>query len=64
MTASVIMVGLFSVSSGEALIHAHFFSLCLHFSLSAAFGPGDTLVLFLESVSQHPGLQEAFQCCT
>lgn len=46
MTASVIMVGLFAVSSGKALIHADFSSFFhLHYSFSAAFGSGDVMVI-------------------
>lgn len=45
MTASVVMVGLFAVSSGKALIHADFFSL-LHYSFSAVFlGSGIVMVI-------------------
>lgn len=43
MPASVIMVGLFAVLSGKALIHADFFF--LHYSLSAAFGSADVMVI-------------------
>lgn len=66
MTASVVTVGLFAVSSGTALIPAGFFLFffsLLHYSYSAAFGSGDVVIIFRICLSTS-SLPEAFQRST
>lgn len=64
MTASVIMVGLFAVSSGKALIRAGFFFFSFIILFPQLLVRAMRSSLFLESASHHPGLAEAFQRST